>query len=119
MVRTCSQCKEEKDDSFFYVVQQRGKPYVRPRCKACEIAKSTRWNRDNPDKAKGHCANWRESHRKEDAALARRWAVSNPERVRKTHREYYEKNLHAIRRKSCQWAKDNAHLVCERTKRRK
>src|SRR6184192_2477267 len=66
MVRTCSQCKEEKDDSFFYVVQQRGKPYVRPCSKACEIAKSTRWNRDNPDKAKGHCANWRESHRKEE-----------------------------------------------------
>lgn len=107
MVKTCTKCGESKPLSMYYVVDQRGKPYVQARCKVCQLERSLKWKQNNKERANANRRAWASRNRATDSASARMWAKNNPERLKETHRRYYAKNLVYIRTQSLKWAKDH------------
>jgi len=53
-MKTCSKCKQEKDELEFYRMGD-GR---RPSCKTCDRAYQGTWQRRNPDKARKYNSKW-------------------------------------------------------------
>ena len=60
--KTCTSCGETKPVEDFYFYKKNGVKYPYPRCKPCENARSTKWQQDNPEKAKANRARWYAKH---------------------------------------------------------
>ncbi len=86
----CTECKKRKTLSGFYE-KKNGK--YKAACKVCEIARSTAWANDNPEKRK---------------ASSKRWRKNNPERAI----EVSQRN-HAKRKRLCmEYYGENGGCVC-------
>ena len=107
-MKTCSRCKEEKDESLFCKnrVTKDGLDYF---CKICRRASTKKWQSENKEKID----EYNKTHPRDKAymvAKATRWANANRDKVRacyKRHREvrviyaqeYLEKNREIINKK--------------------
>jgi hypothetical protein len=119
VVKKCSQCNEVKPLSEFYVITQRGKPYVKASCKQCNTISKRHWTRANRERLLERCRNWRQKNRKLSVQIATRWVKNNKERRQEYYRGYYERNLEKIRAQALRWAKDHPHVVNAKSKARK
>lgn len=81
---TCRTCGEDKPQDGFYWRRDLGRPFTE--CKACHHARTTKWRRDNVERArrisrraqrKAHLVNPGHSH-----AADRRWIEANREKKR-------------------------------------
>jgi ribosomal protein L3 len=106
-VYICKICKEEKDESSFYIRKESGKP--RSECKVCWCNKTSKWQDDNKDKVKGYV---RKSCKKAYDA--------NPEKYREKTKIARQNNqeLYKIRAKNYYVKKQSNITDDEREKRR-
>lgn len=103
----CRICKEEKDESSFYIRKESGKP--RSECKICWCNKTSNWQDGNRDKVKGYV---RKSCKKSYAA--------DPEKYREKSRvrRQNDPETHAIRVKKS-YIKMQSNITAHEKERRK
>lgn len=82
----CRTCKEEKDESSFYIRKESGKP--RSECKVCWCNKTSKWQNTNKDKVKEYVRKY-----------CKKAYAANPEKYREKSRVSRENNpeMHKIR----------------------
>lgn len=117
-MKTCSKCKESKDELMFYK-RKTAKDGLLGQCKEChnqESAKyyeshkeivnehSRKWARDHPEQAKAHKRKWTREHPDQHEASTRKWREEHSDRVKDNSRKWdreHPEQVKAKNRKSC------------------
>lgn len=90
-MKTCTKCGETKPTIEFHK-HATGRGGLRPSCKACVNADSSKWYADNSHIAKALHAKWVAENPEKRRASANKWAAANPEarRISKHNRRARE-----------------------------
>ena len=81
-LRKCTKCGEEKSLELFYTKQKRGKPYLMPECKQCEMERSRRYRLTNKDKVRETKRVWQENNRNKTQQYEKKYRENNKEKRR-------------------------------------
>lgn len=90
-MKKCTKCGIEKDLSAFYKDSSRKDGHMSA-CKTCDSKKSSRWAKNNPEKANAKAALWRKE---------------NPEKVKERTKRYYHANVEKYKIKAAAYRKKN------------
>lgn len=92
-VYICKICKEEKDESSFYIRKESGKP--RSECKVCWCNKTSKWQDANRDKVKGYvrksCKKAYDADPEKYRNKSRIKRIEDPLKVREIAKKSYKK----------------------------
>ena len=95
MVKQCSKCKEEKDETCFSI-DKANKSGLRSWCKDCNKKQKKQWNKNNKKKVK-------------------KYQQDNKKRIKeyrkKYNKEHYKNNKEEIKELSKKWKEDNREKV--------
>lgn len=123
----CKICKEEKDESSFYIRKDSGKP--RSECKVCWCNKTSKWQDDNRDKVRGYvrksCKKAYDSNPEKHREKSRVQRKNDPDahkiRVKKSYikmqNNISEHEKERRRRNSLNWAQNNRGKAREFSKK--
>ena len=78
---------------------KRGKSYVMPECKQCEIERSTQWNKNNRIRTNHYKKKWRKKNPDKIKKYMRKWRDKNHE-IDKIHQRNNQHKRRAIKRKT-------------------
>jgi hypothetical protein len=91
MMKRCSKCGIDKDESEFYksVVMKDG---LQGYCKDCKRITHKEWQRSNPDKANAINQRWRKANPERERAHTKKWQDANPEKVKAIKEKWRKAN---------------------------
>lgn len=101
-MKECTACHEAKSESEFRLTTQRGKPYIKAKCKVCERRAATTYNLNSKDRLKEYYQNNKKAYH----ARTKAWASVNPDRWREIQQKssgaYYHKIVSPLADEACQ-----------------
>ena len=113
-LRICPDCGITKELTEFYYVKKKynSRVYYKPSyvCKKCNIARTAKWGKNNPEKYKKQKQRYYKKHSKKIIAKNSKWAKDNPDKRKEISTRYLKKNRNRLNKKNKQWKKDNPEI---------
>jgi 5-methylcytosine-specific restriction endonuclease McrA len=112
IMKRCSKCGKKKQLIEF--MKNKNRPNgVGSWCKKCKNEHTSKWQKDNPEKAKEKHRKWRAANPERWREILRKWNIANPDNARERTQRYRTSNLEKARESVRKWYAANREKVSE------